>query len=162
MESKGDCLCLHCWPTNLPSGPGVIKMWWLKANVRSYVELSSAIREDYCHRLDLKTDGGERTAEQSDSEGGLRGEQWRGHNGKTSWMSECPLDILNVYVMKKLHACRVVTGWRLQHKDFKLHWSTLVAEGVTLFNICQSGSDQDRVIANNKILTPWWPHNYSP
>lgn len=31
-------------------------MRWLKANVRRYGELSSAIREDYCHHLDFKKD----------------------------------------------------------------------------------------------------------
>lgn len=31
-------------------------MWLLKANVKHYVELSSAIRVDYCHRLDSKKD----------------------------------------------------------------------------------------------------------
>lgn len=45
METKRDCH--SCQSTNLPSGPGVVKTRWLKANVRSYVELSSAIREGF-------------------------------------------------------------------------------------------------------------------
>lgn len=30
--------------------------WWLKASVRRYVELSSTIKQDYCHSLDLVKD----------------------------------------------------------------------------------------------------------
>lgn len=62
-------LCAHRHNTTLPmpalkrrqenllSVPGgVVKTWWLKANVRSYVVLSSAIREDYCRCLDFMKD----------------------------------------------------------------------------------------------------------
>lgn len=49
------------------------------------------------------------------------------------------LDLLNVLqtfnmsdTIAELLAARAVTDWRLQHIDFKLHGSTLVAEGVTL------------------------------
>lgn len=28
--------------------------------------------------------------------------------------------------------CIMVTGWRLQHINYKLHWSTLMAEGILL------------------------------
>lgn len=55
-ESKRDCQRHRCLPTNLPSRLRVVKLWWLKANVRSYEELSSAIREDYCHCLDSEKD----------------------------------------------------------------------------------------------------------
>lgn len=34
--------------------------------------------------------------------------------------------------MRKFHATQVVTGWRLQHINFKLQWSALMAEGTAL------------------------------
>lgn len=118
---------------------GVIKMWWLKANVRSYVELSSAVREDHCHRCDSTKDrangrDGEGT---EDSQGSVTDHKkrpcWQVKVVKW-WKAE---DIFNVGMSLRhwesiMDEARVVTGWRLQHVNFKLHWSTLLAEGMGL------------------------------
>ena len=105
-ESEQNSKCYCCLPTNLPSRPSVVKMWWLKANVRSYVELSSAIREHLLPPSWLRERWGERKEEWGEARGASKHrERMRPYRGKKK-------------VLLRHFECWRVTGWRLQHINF--------------------------------------------
>lgn len=112
-------------------------MWWLKANVRSYVELSAAITDDYCFCLDFMKDRERNGAEMCAKihKGVLKTALGNIHlSPRTNYLfngSKISHN-QNHWLIRKSHAAQLVIGWRQQHKKFKLHLSTFMVVGTVL------------------------------